>query len=153
MAKRVTWQKRAISLAKVLWGSLLAPLSNTAEFIRGGVIFLWTVARGKPYTYKAMPVSDQKTILDKKDPVARIIPFTLGLGRTGGVVATTLCILGFLAVVAIPIPGIAPIYVLSVAALAKASGITLLSTFVGRTTGALVGSIIDSRYALHDAER
>ncbi len=144
MAAWVTWRKDLSNFGQVLWGSVLAPLSNAVDFIKGSVVFLYHRFKGTPYAVRSNPVHVLTN--DKADIKARTTPFTSGLGRIGGIIATTLYILGFIGALVLPIPGVAPIYAISTAAIAKACGITILSTMIGRGIGALVGSIIDVFY-------
>lgn len=103
------------NLLKILWG-ILAPLSNTFEFFKGGIY---------------------------KTPLAKTLPVTTGLSRIFGLLPTIFYILGFIGTLAVPLPGITPLYVASSLAILKACAITIAATMVGRAVGAMIGSLID----------
>lgn len=135
MAK-LTKRKR---LAKLFWGACLAPISNLFECVYGLGCGIYLASKKQPYLF-------EKSSYQSLDIQARVLPFTFHLGRAVGLIFTTLCILGFIGALAIPIPSIAPLYTLTAASIAKAYGMTLAVTMLGRATGALLGTLIDCFY-------
>jgi hypothetical protein len=69
--------------------------------------------------------------------------FTAGFSRVFAVAATVICILGFVGALAVPLPGIAPLYTASIIGIAKAVGITIGWSIVARLGGSLLGSVAD----------
>ncbi len=140
----ITPKKYLTSIFFVIIGSILSPISNTVEFLKGSGVFIYSrFFTKKPYTIRNI-LCKSKLPLPKGDLKARLFPFTLGAGRLCGILLTTLCIVGFIGTLAVPIPGISPIYSLSVIAIAKAYGVTVGWTLVSRLAGSLIGSIMDS---------
>jgi hypothetical protein len=141
----ITPKKYVKSLFFVIWSSVLAPLSNTIEFLKGICVFFYSLIFKKHYTINDY-LCNNILPLPTADFNARLFPYTLNTARLGGFLLTALCIIGFLGMVAVPIFGIAPIYCFSIITIAKAYGITLGSTLIGRFIGGFIGSIMDSFY-------
>lgn len=88
-------------------------------------------------------VNKQKASRPGSLSVAEVIPWTLRLKRIMSIVAMTVIILGFLGALALPIPGVAPLYGAAVAGGLKAFGITLGYTAAARAVGGFIGACVD----------
>lgn len=159
--KKLTAWEIFVYSVQLLWGSVFAPLSNIVE-LGQGVYWFFKKPKGQYLLENDMspPLRSQyrrqnlasnigDLILDNRgqDGQARAFRFSFGLARVGGLILTAICILGFLGALAAPIPGLAPLYTLSIAAVAKACGVTIVSTIAGRAMGSFLGSIIDSFFS------
>ncbi len=135
---------RAGTILRLIRDSLFAPLTSIYEFGMGGWHYFKTLFQGVRDSKKFPYYADSLfSVNPGKEVTAKRFPFTIGLSRMGGFILTGLAILGFIGALAVPLPGIAPLYALSVGAVLKACGITLGVTLFGRTAGALLGSVID----------
>lgn len=80
----------------------------------------------------------------------RVFTATTSLGRIFAVGAIALCVLGFIGALAVPIPGVAPLYLAGLSAgaqaagIAQAIGITYAWSLLAKLGGSLLGANIDS---------
>lgn len=78
------------------------------------------------------------------DERAKHLPYTHAFSRAAVLLLTGFLIVGFIGALAIPLPGIAPLYGVGALGIAKACGITIGYTTAARTIGACFGIICDT---------
>lgn len=118
------------------------------RFLRGVGAFLLApldslIGLGKSIYYFVKSPNYFNPAPDAKDKMARRLPWTVNLSRIATIAMAAACITGFLISLAVPIPGVAPLYTASLLGIAKAVGVTLGWSMVARFGGALLGGIID----------
>lgn len=112
-------------------GFLFAPLDGLYGLFKGAYYFLTS-----KYVYHSEP---RKKI---GDSIAKRFFLTIGLARIATVFVSILCILGFVGALAVPIPGVTPLYTATVLGILKAIGVTTGWAIVGRAVG-FVGAGLD----------
>ncbi|MBV8803147.1 MAG: hypothetical protein JO131_09370 [Gammaproteobacteria bacterium] len=123
-------------LAKI--GSALLSLIPPAEAFLGIIKRLINFNTPYPATTSSEgPWSD--------DRMAKTLPYTFAISRGAVLLVTAFLVLGFLGSLAVPFPGVAPLYGAGVVGIAKACGIAIGYTTAARTLGTFFGAICDAR--------
>lgn len=136
-------------IAGACFGFFLAPVDNLIGLFKGGYQFfrLW-YETGSPSAYfdvnRITGLDANGRIITKiANEENQLASSTRTLSRIGGSILTGICIAGFICSLAIPIPGVAPLYAATTFAILKAAGITIGWTVVGRGIGAFCGAVVD----------
>jgi hypothetical protein len=129
------------------WGGAILSLVPPAEAFIG--LIKRVVNINKPY--QGIHGSSEDVWFN--DKAAKILPYTFAFSRTAVLVLTALLVLGFIGALAVPLPGIAPLYGAGVMGIAKACGIAIGYTTAARTIGAFFGAIRDTRVLSNNVER
>ncbi len=139
-----------LALRSLLTGVVLAPVDALVGFVKGGYDFFkswYDSNKPEPGSNKPKsrsPLAYFYNFRSKEGDIQgkRYTAMT-GLGRIGALVVTGVCIAGFIVTLPIPIPGVTPLAAITFGSIAKAAGITIGWSIVGRAAGALLGSLVD----------
>lgn len=127
---------------QAVFAFLFAPIDAVFGLFKGLYYFI-TAPRGE-YVWgisnREVESNNQQTVGDLG---GRAATASTNLRRIFAVAVVVLCVLGFVGALLAPIPGVTPLYTLTILGVLKAAGITAAWTTAARLVGGAVGAVVD----------